>query len=124
MTALGDDQARLEGSALLPDDVDSPFTHILPADEHTFFAASQGGALWVNNWAHGDFVPFTTETSQAEVIAMEQVDDSCGRIATLDDGRRVAARADESSRDAAAREGLIGARIRLEGSPLRFHCER
>jgi acetyl-CoA C-acetyltransferase len=76
-------------------------------------------------------IEVTTEASgEATVVTSTVVYDRAGGvadvpvIATLDDGRRVAARADESSREAAAREGLIGARVRLEGSPLRFHCER
>ena len=44
-------------------------------------------------------------------------------IATLDDGRRVVARAEESIRSSLAGESLIGARIRVSGSPLTYRVD-
>jgi len=44
-------------------------------------------------------------------------------IATLDDGRRIAARADASIRSELSGRSLIGARIRVSGSPLSYRVE-
>ena len=41
-------------------------------------------------------------------------------VATLDDGRRIAARADESFRSSLAGINLIGARVRVSGDPLTY----
>lgn len=41
-------------------------------------------------------------------------------IATLDDGRRVAARAESEVRDALAGVSLVGERVRVSGTPLRY----
>jgi acetyl-CoA C-acetyltransferase len=45
-------------------------------------------------------------------------------IATLDDGRRVAARADESLRESLDGRCLIGARIRVSGNPLIYQIDQ
>ncbi len=72
-------------------------------------------------------LPFTTEAEgPAEVVASTVVYDRDGSvqsapvIATLADGRRVAAEADESIRQTLAGRSLIGSRIQVSGSPLGY----
>ena len=65
----------------------------------------------------------TEVSGEATVVTSTVVYDRTGAandvpvIATLDDGSRIAARADPSIRDELAGENLIGTRIRIEGSP-------
>ena len=75
-------------------------------------------------------LPIATEAEgAAEVVASTVVYERDGSvkdapvIATLEDGRRIAARADEEVRASLAGESLIGARIRVSGSPLRYQLE-
>lgn len=77
-----------------------------------------------------DALPITTEAEGlAEVVASTVVYARDGSVedapvfATLEDGRRVAARAHESIRSDLAGVGLVGARIRLSGAPLTYQIE-
>jgi acetyl-CoA C-acetyltransferase len=77
-----------------------------------------------------DALPFTVEAEGGAVVVASTV--VYGRdgsvqdapvIATLDDGRRIAARADASLRSELSGRSLIGARIRVSGSPLSYRLE-
>ena len=72
-------------------------------------------------------IPMTTSAEgSAEVVAATVVYARDGSveeapvIATLDDGRRIAAQADESIRESLAGTSLIGTRVRLSGTPLNY----
>ena len=72
-------------------------------------------------------LPFATEAEgKAEVVASTVVYDRNGSvqsapvIAALEDGRRVAAQADEAIRQSLAGECLIGRQVKLFGSPLGY----
>jgi acetyl-CoA C-acetyltransferase len=64
-----------------------------------------------------------TVVASTVVYAADGSVESVPVVATLDDGRRVAALAEPSELDGVGTESLVGARIRVGGSPASFRVE-